>query len=366
MLLVACMNERVERATRVLHDAVDRRTFPAAVAEVGDSNGVLWQEAFGRLAFDEKSPSTELGTVFDLASLTKPIATTSVVLQFVNEGRLRLDESPSQYCPAWVGVDRGPVTIRHLLEHSSGLSARLHDGPPDARRAFEHAICTMPLECPPGSKAIYSDLGFILLGFCLESVGEASLASLTGSVLDAVARASSEVASDAGLLVQVPPHVRGRTAPTTALPEDPRSGQRLVGEVHDNYAAALGGFAGHAGLFGSAPGVGVFARTILRAALGISSVNPFTRDSVAAMVTRSTVAGSSRALGWDTMLPTSSCGTHMSAAAFGHVGFTGTSLWIDPGADRYYVLLTNRVCDGGTSEDMQVVRRAFHNALTHP
>lgn len=364
--LVTPMDERVERAARVLRDAVERRTFPAAVAEVGHSNGVLWQEAFGRLTFDDGSPRAELDTIFDLASLTKPIATASAVLQLVSDGRLRLDDGPSRYCPEWIGGDRSLVTIRHLLEHSSGLSARLHDRPPDTRRAFEHDICTMPLEYPPGSKAIYSDLGFILLGFCVETAGEASLASLTAAVLDAVAQAGSGKGADAGLLVRVPQHARGRTAPTTPLPEDPHRGRHLIGEVHDNYAAALGGFAGHAGLFGSGPGVGVFARTILRAALGMSSVDPFTPDSVAAMVTRSAVAGSSRALGWDTMLPTSSCGTHMSPAAFGHVGFTGTSLWIDPGVGRYYVLLTNRVCDGGTSEDMQVVRRAFHNALTHP
>ena len=357
------MREPTERARQMLREAVEQRVFPAAVAEVGSSKGVVWQEAFGRLTFDDESPGTELDTIFDLASLTKPIATTSAVLHFVNHGRLRLDESPSRYCPEWNAVDRGAVTIRHLLEHSSGLSARLHDRPPDTRRAFEHDICTMPLECPPGSKAIYSDLGFILLGFCVETVGEASLASLTGSVLDAVAQASSKNGEHAELLVKVRQHVKGRTAPTTPLPEDPRRARRLIGDVHDDYAAALGGFAGHAGLFGSGPGVGVFARTILRAALGISSVDPFTPDSVAGMVTRSAVAGSSRALGWDTMLPTSSCGTHMSPAAFGHVGFTGTSLWIDPGADRYYVLLTNRVCDGGTSDDMQVVRRAFHNAL---
>ena len=364
MVLVPRMNERIERAARILRDAVDGRTFPAAVAEVGHSGGVLWQEAFGRLTFDDQSPSAELDTIFDLASLTKPIATTSTVLHFVNQGRLGLDESPSRYCPEWTGVERGPVTIRHLLDHSSGLSARLHGRRPDTRRAFEHDICTMPLECPPGSRVIYSDLGFILIGFCIERVGEASLASLAGSVLDTVAHASSSQGAHAGLLISVPQHLKDRTAPTTPLPEDPRRGHRLIGEVHDDYAAALGGSAGHAGLFGSGPGVGVFARTVLRAALGIGSVDPFTRDSVAAMVTRSAVAGSSRALGWDTMLPTSSCGMHMTPAAFGHVGFTGTSLWIDPGADRYYVLLTNRVCDGGTSEGMQRVRRAFHNALT--
>jgi len=137
-----------------------------------------------------------------------------------------------------------------------------------------------------------------------------------------------------------------------------------VGEVHDNYAAALGGAAGHAGLFGAAPAVGAFARAILRAARGGQHVLfPFTPALLAEFTARSTVAGSSRALGWDTMLPTSSCGSRMSREAFGHVGFTGTSLWIDPPRDRYFVLLTNRVCDGGTLEEMRTVRRAFHDAL---
>ena len=138
----------------------------------------------------------------------------------------------------------------------------------------------------------------------------------------------------------------------------------LIGHVHDSYAAALGGVAGHAGLFGTAAGVAGFARAVLRAARGDAGVPPpLSPSRVLQFVTRSTVPGSSRALGWDTMLPTSSCGTRMSPTAFGHVGFTGTSLWIDPLRDRYFVLLTNRVCGGGTVEQMRDVRRAFHDAL---
>ena len=134
--------------------------------------------------------------------------------------------------------------------------------------------------------------------------------------------------------------------------------------MHDNYAAALGGFAGHAGLFGTAGGVGAFACAVLRASRGDAALPPpLAPATVARAVAKSRVAGSSRALGWDTMLPTSSCGTRLSAAAFGHVGFTGTSLWIDPLRDRYFVLLTNRVCDGGTIGDMLEVRRAFHDTL---
>ena len=147
------------------------------------------------------------------------------------------------------------------------------------------------------------------------------------------------------------------------MDDDPRRGRVLVGEVHDNYAAALAGVAGHAGLFGSAAAVGRFGRAVLRGARGQDGPSPFSPALVATMTTKSTVPGSSRALGWDTMLPTSSCGTRMSPAAFGHVGFTGTSLWIDPLRDRYFVLLANRVRGGGTLDEMRTVRRAFHDAL---
>jgi CubicO group peptidase (beta-lactamase class C family) len=138
----------------------------------------------------------------------------------------------------------------------------------------------------------------------------------------------------------------------------------LIGEVHDDYAAALGGVAGHAGLFGSAASVGQLARTVLRASRGETGCPaPFSPDLVTQFEQRGGVPGSSRALGWDTMLPTSSCGTRMSPRAFGHVGFTGTSVWIDPERDRYFVLLTNRVCGGGSLDAMRTVRRAFHDAL---
>ena len=154
------------------------------------------------------------------------------------------------------------------------------------------------------------------------------------------------------------------------MDEDARRGRDLVGEVHDNYAAALGGVAGHAGLFGTAAAVGVVrARGAPRGGRAraahsrLAYPEPFSPELVRAFTTRSTVPGSSRALGWDTMLPTSSCGTRMSAEAFGHVGFTGTSLWIDPARDRYFVLLTNRVLGGGTLDEMRTVRRAFHDAL---
>jgi CubicO group peptidase (beta-lactamase class C family) len=281
-------------------------------------------------------------------------------MRLVDAGRLRLDELVEGSFGEWRGGDRERVSVRDLLEHASGLAARLVDPTGGNRREFEHEICRMPLEYAPRSRSVYSDLGFILLAFLAADRDERSLA-------DQYANATSDPvfgsASDR-LMFDVPPEARARTAPTTPADNDLRRGRRLVGEVHDNYAASLGGIAGHAGLFGTSAAVGSFARVVLRAARGDRSMPPpFTVDRVREFVTRSSVPDSSRALGWDTMLPTSSCGTRMSARAIGHVGFTGTSLWIDPARDRYFVLLSNRAHQGGSLDQMRDVRRAFHDAL---
>ena len=354
-----------EAAARVVRDAIEGRLFPAAVVEVGTSQGVLWREAFGKLTFDHDSIGAGVETPFDLASLTKILATTPVTMQLIAAGTVRLDEPIAAIFPEWRGADRESVTVRDLLEHASGLPARLIDAPPSGRREFEHDICTMPLEYAPRSRSIYSDLGFLLLGFLAEDRGGVSLAAQFDAIavrLTASAKATAVKKTDP--TYDLPSNRRRLAAPTRPMDDDPRMGRLLVGEVHDNYAAALGGVAGHAGLFGTASGVGRFAHAILRAARGATDQPaPFSAATVAAFTTKSTVPGSSRALGWDTMLPTSSCGTRMSPEAFGHVGFTGTSLWVDPTRDRYYVLLTNRACGGGSLDAMRAVRRAFHDAL---
>jgi CubicO group peptidase (beta-lactamase class C family) len=332
-----------ESARLVLDGALASRVFSAATVDVGSSGGSLWQDAL----------DTPLDTPFDLASLTKPVATTTVFMDLVNRGIVGLDEPLVRSIAEWRGVDRSDVSVRDLLEHSSGLAARLVDPPPSGRREFEHEICSMPLEYAPRTRSIYSDLGFILLGFLAEDRGRATLD-----------RQFAHLVNRTGLTFALSAADRGRAAPTMALPEDIRRGRVLQGEVHDNYAAALGGIAGHAGLFGTAAAVGAFGRDVLRAARGDDSVAaPLTPAMVRLFTTPSTVPGSSRALGWDTMRPTSSCGTRMSASAFGHVGFTGTSLWIDPDRDRYFVLLTNRAYSGASLDAMRDVRRAFHDAL---
>jgi CubicO group peptidase (beta-lactamase class C family) len=344
----------VGEAQRVLEAARDARVFPASVAEVGAGAGAIWQHACGTLTFDDSAPA-DLDTPFDLASLTKVIATTTVVMQLVDTSRLALDDRVERFFSEWHATDREAVTVADLLEHASGLPARLVDAPPETRREFEHEICAVRLEYEPRSRSVYSDLDFILLGFLAADVAGEDLAT-----------AFDRVWPDARLAFELPAADARRAAPTLPMPDDRRKGRTLAGEVHDNYAAALGGVAGHAGLFGTAPAVGAFARAVLRAARGQSGGPPPLSVARVAQFTRRSPGGvpdSSRALGWDTMLPTSSCGTRMSASAFGHVGFTGTSLWIDPARDRYVVLLTNRACGGGTLEQMREVRRAFHDAL---
>ena len=352
----------VDEARRLLTAAVAARVFPAAVTDVGASGGTVWREAFGAVTFAPDAAPTRDATPFDLASLTKPIATTTVVMDLVAAGRARLDDPLASSFAEWRGPSRERATLTDLLEHASGLPARLLDPPPRSRREFEHEICSTPLEYEPRTRSVYSDLGFILLGMLAERLRAGSLAEQFDAIRRRLGAAEPDLAAEP-LTFALAPSARRMAAPTSPLPDDVRRGRNLVGEVHDSYAAALDGVAGHAGLFGTAAAVAAFARVILRALRGDAHPDPLSLAGVSRIATKSAVPGSSRALGWDTMLPGSSCGTRMSAAAIGHVGFTGTSLWIDPVRDRYFVLLTNRACDGGTLDQMRTVRRAFHDAL---
>jgi CubicO group peptidase (beta-lactamase class C family) len=272
-------------------------------------------------------------------------------MQQVERGAMALDDPVASYLDTWRGDDRAAVTIRDLLTHASGLPAwlpffREHRG----HAAFERAIAATPLEYPPRSKSVYSDLGFMLLGFLLER--DLPLAARFATLF-----------SQMGIVEEVqfnPPALwQGRTAPTEL---DAWRGRLLVGDVHDENASALGGVAGHAGLFGTAAAVGNYARHLLQILDGRTGA--FRRETLETFITRDTgIAGSSRALGWDTMLPTSSCGTRMSPRAFGHTGFTGTSLWIDPDRGVYVVFLTNRVHPTRDNDAIRQVRPALHDAI---
>jgi CubicO group peptidase (beta-lactamase class C family) len=343
----------------IVRQGVADRAFPAAAVEVGSSTRVRWRYAHGTLTYEPGSAVVSDRTVFDLASLTKVIATTSVALGLCEAGVITLDQPVARWLPEWSGLDRVEVSIRDLLEHASGLPGylALYERC-QGRRDYLAEIGRWPLEYGPRSTSIYSDLGFIALGCLLERAGGVPLDQLAESRI----HAGDEGPEGLPLRFNPPAAWRHHTAPTEV---DPWRGRLLVGEVHDENAWALGGVAGHAGLFGTAAAVGHFARKVLRAWLGVEgSAGRFaTIDSMRLFTTRSSVPGSSRALGWDTMLPTSSCGTRMSPSAFGHAGFTGTTLWIDPARDLYAVFLTNRVHPSRDNLRITAIRPLLHDAI---
>ena len=338
-------------AREILQQAIADRAFPAAAIEVGNSHEPLWRETFGRLTFDPASPLTRDDTVFDLASLTKVLATTTLVMRQVERGILSLDDPVAHHVRDWRDESSVVVTIRDLLSHAAGLVAHVPIYRDQrGRDAFEAAILRSPREYEPRSKSVYSDLGFMLLGFILDRIAPLATQFDTlrvhmGNIQD---------------LQFTPPVIwKPRTAPTRI---DPWRQRLLIGEVDDDNAWALGGTAGHAGLFGVIGSVGEFARHVMQVLEGRTGA--FTQATAETFVARRVeIPGSSRALGWDTMLPTSSCGTRMSPRAFGHVGFTGTSLWIDPERSVYVALLTNRVHPTPDNNAITTVRPALHDAI---
>jgi CubicO group peptidase (beta-lactamase class C family) len=338
-------------ARQILQRALTERAFPAAVIEVGDAQQPLWREAFGRLTFEADAVPATDDTIFDLASLTKVLSTTTLVMRQIERGILSLDDPVAQFIAGW--RDDGPtvVTIRDLLSHSAGLPAhkhfyRDHQG----RAAFASAIVATPRAYEPRTTSVYSDLGFMLLGFILDSISPLTEQFDTLRV---------QMGNIQELQFNPPALWKPRTAPTRV---DPWRQRLLVGEVDDDNAWALGGAAGHSGLFGAAGPVGECARHWLQVLGGRTGA--FTQEMAKTFVARRTeIPGSSRALGWDTMLPTSSCGTRMSPRAFGHVGFAGTSLWIDPDRLVYVVLLTNRVHPSPDNNAIAQVRPALHDAI---
>ena len=358
------MADSFARVADLLRESVEAHAFPAACIEVGRHDGARWNAAFGALTYHPYAATATPDTIFDLASLTKVVATATLAMRAADAGWLDLDAAVASRIPEWRGADREGVTIRDLLAHCSGLTAYLpfyrdHTG----RAEFQHAIAALPLEYAPRSGAVYSDLGFILLGFILEDAAARAAHVATGRFEPTAALAAqfhrvATFITNEPLAFNPPRAWRAQTAPTEL---DEWRGRLLAGEVHDENAWALGGAAGHSGLFGTAGAVGAFARAALRTIAGEAILaNP---DTMRTFIRRTDIAGSSRALAWDTMLPTSSCGTRLSPTSIGHTGFTGTSLWIDWERDLYVVLLTNRVYPSRDNTRIRAVRPAVHDAV---
>jgi len=336
----------LEAVDAIVEAAASARAFPGAVLAVGRDGALAHLRAFGRFSYDPDAAEVATDTLYDLASLTKVVVTTTLSMILVDVGKLDLDARVHAFFPAFSGPAKERVTVRHLLTHSGGLQwwAPLYKEV-QGKTAYLERIVAMDLAFDPGAKTVYSDLGIILLGDILERVSGTGFEALARQrVLQPLAMKDSRYRPPAALLERI--------APTE---NDPWRGRVVRGEVHDENALALGGVAPHAGLFATAPDLAHLAQALLDGGT-FGGRRIVSRATVELFTERAGIPVSSRALGWDT--PTdesgqrsstpgqpgySSAGSLFSARSFGHTGFTGTSMWMDPERELYVILLTNRV-----------------------
>jgi uncharacterized protein YbbC (DUF1343 family)/CubicO group peptidase (beta-lactamase class C family) len=332
-------------------EAIARHELPGAVVVAGRGSQILYKRAFGHRALKPAAEPMTVDTIFDLASLTKVVATTTAVMLLVEDGRLRLSDRVSDYVPGFERYGKDRITIRHLLTHTSGLRPDLDLEEPfggeaeGIRRAIEEVPVALPNE-----RVIYSDINFFLLGHIVELS--------THQTLDALLKArvfGPLGMRDTGFLP--PSSMRSRIAPTEsceplAWPCETPAATMLRGVVHDPTARRMGGYAGHAGLFGTADDLAVFARMLLAGGKwnGRRILSPL---SVAKMSRRATpdMLVPARGLGWDIDSPLSANrGELFPIGSFGHTGFTGTSMWMDPTTKTFVVFLSNRVHPDGNGD----------------
>lgn len=401
-------DQQFSSAFSLLREAVAQRAFPAASIAVTQAGKLVALKSVGKLVYDEdlesapplsrslrQEPPLSLSkggdfdlevnpfTLFDLASLTKPIATTTMAMILYERGLLELEAPVSGTVPEFLTGDAGrhEITFRMLLAHSSGLPAyeKLFLRTPSRDELLEEALAT-PLAADPGTRAEYSDIGFIILGVALERV--------VGESLDTFCQ--REIFGPLGMLnttFNPPTELRSRIPPTAderqeqhgagtcaleveestpvqpgAVQPKPRSTFRnriIQGEVQDENTFVLGGVAGHAGLFSTAEDMARFAHVML------SGGSPIMRPETIAVFTRreAVPAGTSRALGWDTPSTPSQSGGHFGPRSYGHLGYTGTSLWIDPDRQLSITLLTNRTWPDCSNQAIRQVRPKIHDAI---
>ena len=363
-------------AFSIIVEAIAQHTFPIASVAVTHRDRIVALKSFAPIANDPATndpgaPSfasfaqggdfdlnVTVATLFDLASLTKPVATTTMAAILYERGLLELDTPVVGVIPEFlvdscgeVDARRPGVTFRMLLAHSSGLPAyeKLFLQA-QQRNDLLRAVFTMPLSADPGTRAEYSDIGFILLGVALERIaGEALDVFCQREIFGPLAMANTTFN---------PPVSTGKQIPPTA--DDRTFRQRIIqGEVQDENAFIVGGVAGHAGLFSTAEDLARFAHTILQRG------RPILRPETVALFTRreSTPSGTSRALGWDTPSAPSQSGKHFGPRSFGHLGYTGTSLWIDPDRQLSITLLTNRTWPDCSNQAIKQIRPQFHDAV---
>jgi CubicO group peptidase (beta-lactamase class C family) len=338
----------------ILEEAVAQKAFPGASIAVTHAGKLVALKALGHFTYEQGSPQVTVESIFDLASVTKVVATTSMAMILYERGLLDLDAPLVGVLPELVGEDplRREVTFHMLLAHSSGLPAHekiyLHA---TSKNEFLREAFAVPLKNAPGTHAEYSDIGFILLGVALERIAEESLDRFCQrEVFGPLAMLHTAFNPPAAWKPQIPPTV-----------DDQTFRKRIIqGEVQDENASAMGGVAGHAGLFSTAQDLATLAHVLL------GGGSPIFRRETLALFTRREPSppGTSRALGWDTPSSPSQSGKYFSQASFGHLGYTGTSLWIDPERQLSVTMLTNRTWPDCLNRAIREIWPRFHDAVT--
>jgi CubicO group peptidase (beta-lactamase class C family) len=350
-------------ALRILEDAIAARAFPGCAFGVLVGDDVVLQGALGRFTYEGNAPAVAAETVFDLASVTKVVATTATAMLLVQRRQLELETPLGELLPGFV-VGRAPgdlartVQLRHLLAHNSGLPGYVAFFRTAATPAALFQACLeLPLHSAPGTHAEYSDPGFILLGKAFEALICADLDTWTRrEVFQPLGMASTGFCPSPAMRTAIPPTEEDLTF----------RHRRIQGEVQDENAWVLNGVAGHAGLFSNVPDLLRFAGEILRGAKpAVSGENPslFNSAVLKQFAKRQSPEGSSRALGWDTPSQPSSSGKHFTRHSIGHLGYSGCSLWIDLDAAVAVALLTNRTWPDRQSQLIREVRPLFHDAI---
>jgi CubicO group peptidase (beta-lactamase class C family) len=338
-----------------LKQCIADSAFPGCAIVVGNKDSLIIKETFGRFTYEAQSNRVMPNSIFDLASVTKVVATTTSAMVLYDRGKLQIDKRVQEIIPSFTGQNKDQVTIRHILTHTSGLPGwRRFYLEISGKENIMHEICSMDLEYLPGTKMIYSDLGMILLQKIIESVAELSLDKFFYKNIVAPLELKRTFFN---------PDLKwfSEIVPTEVSPWHKRL---IQGYVHDENSYAMGGVAGHAGLFSTVEDLAIFCQMYLNEGIykGIRLLRP---ESITLFTSRQNLVGeSTRALGWDTRSEQgSSSGELMSKNVFGHTGFTGTSIWLDPVNQIFIVFLTNRVHPTRENNKIRAVRPKVHDYI---
>jgi beta-N-acetylhexosaminidase len=352
--VIAVQEQPFSEVDALIEEKIKEQAFPGAQLCIASSKGVTYYKNYGRLHYESNAEKVNNNTLYDIASLTKVIGTSTAVMKLYEDGKLRLDDPVVQYIPEFGVKGKRDVKIRHLLSHNSGLPAfKLYYKQYTNAPSVLDDIYGLPLLQAPGTKMVYSDLGFITLAKIVEQIVKMPIDRCVDSMFFSPLEMHNTM--------YAPPLKMWEQCAPTEIDNYWRM-RTIRGSVHDENAALLGGIAGHAGLFSTAKDLSKIMRMFLNG--GTLNGKRFLKKTTISGFTKQQKNAGGRGLGWDRRSATgSSSGAHFSSSSYGHTGFTGTSIWVDPEADLVVIFLTNRVYPTRKNKALPRFRAPLHNAI---